>query len=117
MRLWKGAEIQTKLIKWDDENYRCYSVEVYIMRWPDNSNWEKIIRCSLSWLCDQGALLSWCGAEDCSPSLDVFDYSLSAGNIYAAYAPRAGFKCNSALFERYKELDEHQLNQLKEILI
>lgn len=117
VKLWKGAEVQAKVTKWDSENYRCYSVEIHIMKWPDDSDWEKNIRCSLAWFCDQGALMSWCGAEDCSPSIDVFDDSLSAGNIYAAYAPNIGFKCNSALFERYEELDKSQLKRFKEVLI
>jgi hypothetical protein len=117
VNLWKGAEVQTKLWKWDNEEYRSYSIDVRIVEWPDDSDWEEIIRCSLSWFCDRGALISWCGAEYCSPSPDVFDDSSSAGNIYAAYAPNVGFKCNSALSGRYEELDGYQLKQFEETLI
>ena len=118
VELWEGAEIQSKLTKWDSEDYKCYCIEIYITKWPDDSiAWEKSIRASLSWFCDQGTLVSWCGGEDCSPSLNVFDPILASGNIYAAYSPSIGFKCNSGLFERYEWLNDSQLKQFKEILI
>ncbi len=116
-KLWKGADIQTKLIKWDEESYNCYSIEIYIKTWPEESFWEENIKCSLLWFCKQGAVLSWCGAEDCSPSTDVFDPDLASGNVYAAYAPKVGFICNSPLYGEYQELQDEQLLQFKNILV
>jgi hypothetical protein len=116
--LWKGANIQARLTKWDDENYRCYSLDVRIEKWPNDDQWKAYIECSLQWFVAQGAVVSWCGNEDCSPSLDVFNPDLSPGSIYAAYTPETGFLCNSAsLHDEYQELQDKQLLQVKYVLI
>lgn len=113
---WLGSKTQVKGTTWDSSNYNCYSVEVYVQKWPNQASWMRIVESSLSWFCEQGALLSWCGGETCSPALEVFDADSSAGEVYAAYAPSVGFVCNSDLFDDYAELSKNQLEQFKTIL-
>lgn len=114
--IWRRADIRTKLRKWNEENYRVYSIEVYIKTWPEESSWRECIKSSLMWFQGQGALVAWCGGEDSSPSIDVFNPELASGNVYAASAANVGFLCNASLNDEHQELQDEQLLKFWDVL-
>ncbi|MDE1465695.1 hypothetical protein [Spartinivicinus poritis] len=114
--IWGEGRVETKSRKWGNAGICNFSIEIYIKCWPIELEWKKKIESSLRWFIDNGAVISWCGAEYCSPSLEVFDPDNNAGSIYAAFTSETGLICNSELHEEYQELNSDQLNKLKTII-
>ncbi len=110
--LWVNASIDLKSRKWQSEDYNCFAVEVHIKSWPIAKDWDNIIKNSLLWFIDQGAILAWCGGEDSSPSIEIFNPDRSVGNVYAAYSSEIGYICNSSLLDEYQELEDAQLSRI-----
>jgi hypothetical protein len=115
-QLWDGASIVAKLTKWDEEESRILSLDVRIYEWPDPMCWLECVSSTLKYFVEQGALVAWCGGEESSPSIDVFDPVSASGSVYAAYAQSTGFICNSGLLDDYEWLTDEQLLSIKRFL-
>jgi hypothetical protein len=106
---WPLGVIEHRLTRFENEEYNVLSVKIYIKEFPPAENWLDIIQRILKWFIEQGAIASWCGAEDCSPNPIILDPNCNDGNVYAFYSPEAGFLCNAALDQELKYLDNLQL--------
>ncbi|MBB4868244.1 hypothetical protein HNP46_007164 [Pseudomonas nitritireducens] len=106
--IWGGAaELNAR--EWDGEWMCNFSIEAKILTWPDGEEWKSVLEDSLKWFVENGAAISWCGSESCSPSLEVLDPESGAGSVYAIYSKDLGFSCGSELMEEYKDVDDAKL--------
>lgn len=114
--VWKDYA-DVKLRKWEGEDMSNLSVEVKINMWPDKLKWLLCIEWSLRWFVENGAIISWCGSELCSPSLDIFSSGEGSGSVYAAYSERVGFVCGSGLEEEYQDINTSQLEEFNKAVL
>lgn len=106
--IWNGyAEVRPRI--WGGSFISDFSLEIYIKSWPSDLLWKTYIEKSLRWFIKNGARVSWCGTECCSPSLEVFFPDNSAGTVYAAFNMEAGFACGAGLHEEFLELTSEEL--------
>lgn len=114
--IWEGRA-DVKFRKWEGEEMSPLSAEVKINMWPGEFKWLLFVERSLRWFVENGAIVSWCGAELCSPSLDVFSPGESSGSVYAAYSERVGFVCGSGLEEEYQDINASQLDEFNKVVL
>lgn len=113
--IWEGhADVRFR--KWEGEGMSPLSAEVKINMWPDEFKWLLCVERSLRWFVENGAIVSWCGSELCSPSLDVFSSDESSGSVYAAYSGCLGFVCGSGLEEEYRDINASQLDEFNKVV-
>ena len=93
------------------------SAEVKINSWPDDGEWLICIRRSLEWFVEGGAIISWCGSELSSPSLDVFSSVGGSGSVYAAYSEHIGFACGSGLNCEYQDVGPSDLERFNGLVL
>jgi hypothetical protein len=110
------ADVQIHTRNWSGESNCNYSIDVCLKAWPNEQKWFERVEKALRWFTHRGAILTWCGTELCSPSLDVFDPENASGSIYAAYNTDVGFICNSSLSDEYEELSPQQLIKFRKYL-
>jgi hypothetical protein len=113
--VWNGG-VKAKIQRWEGERTCSLSVEVKINVWPDSAKWAAYIEQSLRWFIGNGAVLSWCGGELSSPSLDVFDGPNASGSVYAAFSEEVGFYCGSGLEDEYEDVCDDDLLSFKRVL-
>ncbi|MCO6059745.1 hypothetical protein NG726_24165 [Pseudomonas sp. MOB-449] len=114
--IWQGG-VDIKAREWEGGGMSNLSIEVKINVWPNKAQWISCIEESLRWFSTNGAVISWCGAELSSPSLDVFCPREGSGSIYAAFCESVGFLCGSGLYEEYRDLDAMQLERFHKKII
>lgn len=114
--VWEGRA-DVKFRKWEGEGMSNLSAEVKINMWPDELKWLSYVEQSLRWFVENGATISWCGSELCSPSLDVFSSGEGSGSVYAAYSECVGFVCGSGLEEEYQDVNASQLNEFNKAVL
>lgn len=113
-KLWIGGKFDTKINKYDSEEYKVIGIDFYIKSFPNPSQWLQDIESVLNWIVENGAIISWCGGEDCSPNPAIFEPDNAVGNIYACYSPSIGFICNSDLEEEMEYLNDGQLKKISD---
>ena len=94
---------------------RFGNVLIYTIRldqFPDEKIWIKSLENTLRKIVDEGACVSWCGAEDCSWAPEILNPTLGGGNIYAGFAKPDTFLCHSNLNEECIYLNESDLRKL-----
>jgi len=111
-QIWRNSDVEIKPRVWEGTGNCDLSIEIRIDKWPERL-WASCIEKSLKWFVQLGADVAWCGGEYSSPSLDVFNYEESSGEIYGAYSCEAGFLCKSGLYEEYSALGMEELTKLK----
>ncbi|MFY1918496.1 hypothetical protein ACOTJG_26485 [Achromobacter xylosoxidans] len=107
---------EIKVREWVGEDLSNLSFEMKINLWPTEGRWKESVEASLRWFVNRGALISWCGGEFSSPSLDVFRPDCHAGSIYAAYCNSVGFICGSSLNSEYKDVDVVDVEKFMRVL-
>jgi len=115
--LFIGGIIEINEARFDADDYKTYSISFYIKSFPKAEFWLNNIKVCLSWLIDNGAIVSWCGSESCSPNPEILRPRNSAGNIYAGYSIPTGFICNANLEDELEYLNDQQLQKLNEASI
>lgn len=113
--IWKNAEVEMKPRLWKGSSNCNLSIELWIKRFPENG-WENSIYSSLKWFLKYGAILSWCGGEFSSPSLDSFRKNSLSSEVYAAYSQKTGFLCTSDLYDDYSALDDSKLSSIGDVI-
>lgn len=114
--VWEG-NADVKFRKWDGEGMSNLSAELKINIWPEKFKWLSCVEQSLRWFVERGAIVSWCGSELCSPSLDVFSSVEGSGSVYAAYSESLGFFYGSELEEEYQDMNALQLSKFSKIVL
>ncbi|MER0042978.1 hypothetical protein [Pseudomonas sp. MGal98] len=114
--IWQGCA-DVKFRKWEGKGMSNLSAEVKMDMWPDNLKWLSYVERSLRWFIENGALISWCGSELCSPSLDVFSSVEGSGSVYAAYSEGIGFVCGSGLEQEYQDVNASQLDEFNKVVL
>lgn len=112
--IWSEYMGDLKFDRWESEDYNCFAVSILISTWPSSEKWRDIIKETLKLFIEEGAVIAWCGDEECSPSIDCFIVGKNAGNVYSAYTLHNDMVCNSNLDEEYKVLGDAQLLMLCE---
>lgn len=107
---------EIKAREWVGEDLSNVSFEMKINLWPTERRWKESVEASLRWFVNRGALISWCGGEFSSPSLDVFRPDCHAGSIYAAYCNSVGFVCGSSLSSEYRDVDVVDVEKFMRVL-
>ena len=82
--VFSSGKTKVKLTRFDGEDYKVYEARIAIEKYPDKEIWFKTIRDTLHLFIDQGAIIAWCGGEDCSPNPTIFDSKTNGGNIYSS---------------------------------
>ena len=111
-KFWTGWEFNTKVNEYNLEEYKVIGIDFYIKSFPDSNQWIQDIEAILKWITENGAIISWCGGEDCSPNPEILKPGNAVGNIYACYSPSIGFVCNSGLEEEMEYLNDDQLKDI-----
>lgn len=114
--IWSGR-VDVRFREWEGQGMSNLSAEVKINSWPDEDEWLICIRRSLEWFVEGGAIISWCGSELSSPSLDVFSSVDSSGSVYAAYSERIGFVCGSGLNCEYQDVSPSELERFNRFVL
>lgn len=107
---------EIKVREWVGEDLSNLSFEMKINLWPTEGRWKESVEASLRWFVNRGALISWCGGELSSPSLDVFCPDCHAGSIYAAYCNSVGFICGSSLNSEYRDVGVVDVEKFMRVL-
>ncbi|MEM9981471.1 MAG: hypothetical protein AAF734_03175, partial [Bacteroidota bacterium] len=98
----------------DNDEYKVYSIAIFIKKIPESSSWFNVLRETLRIFTNQGAAFSWCGTELSSPNPIIFT-PVEGGNIYAFYAEKTGLICNAGLEDEMKDLTEEQIKKIYQL--
>jgi len=80
---------------------------------PSKNNWQEIIKNTMQYILDKGAVVSWIGLEGGfadPPSL--FDPKSMTGQVYAFLTNQNEFQCASNIDEEFKVIDNETLIRL-----
>lgn len=115
-QVWSGldAEIAVTPIFTKDGNFVV--VAVWIKQWPSDDNWRRAVEGMFQLMIAKGAIVSWCGGENCSWSLSELDPETSSGCIYAASSKFTGVLLHSGLSDEISYLNDDNLVQLQSSL-
>ena len=111
--IWKDTGVQLRIRKWDTSDYKTYSIEVLLLEWPRyDSDWDILLKKSMTWFIKNGAVISWCGDEFSNPDPEIFNPQKNIGAVYAAFTPKVGMICNSKLSGEFVHLSDKQLAEV-----
>lgn len=117
LSVWKESEIEVKIRPWDLDEYRTLAVEVKIVSWPPSALWFENLAAIFELLCKNGAVVGWCGGEDCGQNPSAISPEYGDGLVYAAYSPAIGLICNAKLEDDFSYLSDAQLLMLEKQLL
>jgi hypothetical protein len=115
--LWNLDENNYKFSTIEYDDFVVFQIGIRLTSFDNELQWLNCVSGMLKEMIKHGAILAWCGGEDCSPNLEIFSYDKSAGNIYAAYDLKNNFVCNSGFNDELVFLDDSQLTMFKNDLI
>lgn len=98
------------------DDYFVASIVVKILRYPAAGDWIPALRSALRWFVERGAVVSWCGHELCSQSIEAFGPHCGDGLVYAAYSNRTGMLCRSGLDDEVQFLDDSDSLRLWQVI-
>lgn len=89
-----------------------------IDKWPDETNWQTILKNIMEYLIELGAEAVWCGDETCSPCPNALLDNEGSGNIYGFFSQKCGLIIGSKLNEefRYAKIPGIELSRLKTLI-
>jgi len=100
------------LNSFEEDDYFVLIVDISIKIWPSDHQWFGCLKEILGWFLKQGASLSWCGDETCSPNPEILRPGNSAGNVYAVLTDKTIFLCNSNLNDELEYISDSQLEKI-----
>jgi len=113
---WSSPNFDCHINRIEGANCLVWSVEVRVIKWPDDITWRNQVEATLKGLTAAGAVVSWAGGYDCSWSPHTLNPVTSKGNVYAAYSTTTGLLCNAGLSEEMRFLDDAQLMLLWKVI-
>lgn len=113
LHLWPDGTLAKKYL-YQDKGWTIVEWTVRVAQWPTPSAWCNTLEGSMRTLCQQGALVAWCGNEGFFEyPTNLFLSEASQSGIYAGYSSRYGMMCSAFLKKPYSELDSQSLLDLR----
>lgn len=97
------------LLEGDDWRIVCWTVR--LREWPPAADWRSCVRETLKALADAGARVAWCGLEGHFGS-PILGPEAMSGGVWAALAPKFGFKCAAEPGKPFAALSDDELRAL-----